>query len=106
MKLLAQEVQIGGETIKGPLSVDFTLSKVISSIINFLYAISGIILFFVIVWGGYMFLTSRGDAEKVGQAKAVISSGLIGFILLVVSGLLVQFLALIFGLDTSFLFGQ
>ena len=99
---LAQQVKVGGQTIKGPLVGIDNLGGLVSRIVNvFLIPLAGVILFIVLIWGGYDFIISRGNPDKLKSAKAKITTGVIGFILLVVSYLIVRLISDIFGLGTD-----
>lgn len=99
---LAQELKISGMPIQGPLPKELdSLGAIINTLIGFLYPFAGLILFFILVWGGYGLLLSRGDPEKIKGAKGKITSGLIGFILLVLSYFMVKVIAFIFGLNNG-----
>lgn len=97
--LLSQSLNFGNQTIKGPLdpSVD-SLGKLITKILGFLMPMAGIVLLFVLISGGYDYMMSEGNPEKIKSAQGKITSGIIGFILLIVSFLVVRLIALIFGL--------
>lgn len=96
---LAQKVTINNQTINGPLIGINDLGGLVSKVVNtFLIPLAGIILFLVLIWGGYDFIISRGNPEKVKSARAKITTGLIGFILLIVSYLIVRLLSEVFGL--------
>lgn len=96
-RLLAQNVGIGGVTIKGPLAPNInTLGDVINIVLPFFMSLAGIILFLVLVWGGYDFMMSQGSAEKMKTGKAKITAGLIGFVLLVLSYFITKLIAYIF----------
>lgn len=106
--LLAQGITINGQHIEGPLKgfggqpIE-KLSDVINILVVFLYPLAGILLFIFLVWGGYDFLLSGGDPEKVKSGKAKITSALIGFILLVLSFFIVRLFSYIFGLGSGIL---
>lgn len=99
----AQQVNIGGQTIEGPLVGITNLADVINRVIDFLIPIGGIILLFVMIWGGYDYLMSAGQPEKLKNAKGKITTGIIGFVLLVFSYIIVKLIAKIFGLDSGIL---
>jgi len=96
---LSQSLNFGNQTIQGPLdpSVD-SLGKVITKVLGFIMPMAGIVLLFVLISGGYDYMMSQGNADKVKSAQAKITSGIIGFILLIVSFLIVRLIAVIFGL--------
>src|SRR3990167_7030811 len=100
IRTLAQSVKINGQTITGPLdkSVNWTLGEVINRVLLVVVPLAGIILFFILVWGGYDFMLSGGNPEKVKKGKLKITTGLVGFILLVTSYLAVKLISQIFGI--------
>lgn len=105
-QLFAQNFNIGGQEIQGPLNLgidktpdQYTLADVIGKVTQFLFPLAAVILFFVLVWGGYDFLMSQGNADKVKSAQAKITTGLIGFFLLIISYVLTRIIASIFGLE-------
>jgi TRAP-type C4-dicarboxylate transport system permease small subunit len=99
MKYLAQSLNFGNQTIKGPLdpSVD-SLGKIITKVLGFIMPIAGIVLLFVLISGGYDYIMSQGNPEKIKSAQGKLTSGIIGFFLLILSFLVVRLIALIFGL--------
>lgn len=103
-KLLAQKITIGGTGFEGPLDPNIqNLGDLISRILSFIIPLSGIVLLFVLIWGGYDYMMSQGNPEKIKSAQAKITTGLIGFFLLISSYLVVRLIAGIFGLSTGIL---
>ncbi len=99
--LIAQKITINGNPITGPLQGIDTLSDLINIIVKFVYPLAGILLFIYFVWGGYDYLTSGGNPEKVKGAQGKLTSAIIGFTLLFVSYILVKIIASIFGLNSG-----
>jgi len=97
--LLSQSLNLGNQTIQGPLDsgVD-SLGKIITKALGFIMPMAGIVLLFVLISGGYDYMMSQGNADKIKSAQGKITSGIIGFILLIVSFLIVRLIAVIFGL--------
>jgi len=98
---LAQNLSIGGQAIQGPLQGINTVGDLISKILEFAIPMGGIILLFMMIWGGYDIITSQGSAEKWKTARNKITYGIIGFILLAVAFLLTKLVEVIFGLKTG-----
>jgi TRAP-type C4-dicarboxylate transport system permease small subunit len=97
--LLAQCITVGGQNICGPLdpSVD-SLGKIITKLLSFIMPIAGIVLLFVLISGGYDYMMSQGSPDKLKSAQGKITTGIIGFILLIISFVVVKLIAAIFGL--------
>ena len=79
-----------------------TLGGVLNSLVPYVMGIVGIILFFMIVAGGYTLLTAVGNPEKVKKGQALLTNALIGFIVIFAGYWIMQALQIIFGLDLSF----
>jgi len=96
---LAQEVTIDGQKIKGRLSDDINnLGDLVNIIIAFLIPVAGIILLIILILGGYGYMMSRGEPEKLKTAKGRITTALIGFALLLTAYLIVRVISGIFGI--------
>lgn len=95
--VFAQEINVNGTSIKGPLSAQYTdIASIINNVMPFIMALAGIILFLVLMWGGFDYVTSQGVPEKLKSANAKITAGVIGFVLLVLSFLITRVLSYIF----------
>lgn len=95
--VFAQEIKVNGMSITGPLVGYATIGDIINNVVPFIMTMAGIILFFVLMWGGVDYVTSQGQPEKLKTANAKITAGVIGFVLLVLSFLITRVLAYIFG---------
>lgn len=103
MRYLAQSFNIGGQTIEGPLDPKFnSLGSLVTEVLKFLVPLAGVILLFVLIWGGYDFMMSQGNPEKIKSAQAKLTTGIIGFVLLLVSFLMAKLISTIFGLGAGF----
>lgn len=63
----------------------------VMAVINTLLGFLGIIAIVVILWGGFRWLTGGGNEEKVGEAKKIITAGIIGLVIIFVSYAIAQF---------------
>ena len=54
----------------------------IMSIVNAMLAFLGVIAILIVLYGGFVWLTSGGNEEKVGEAKKIIAAGVIGLIII------------------------
>ena len=67
------------------------LREGIMAIVRVLLGFLGIIAIVIILYGGFVWLTSAGNEEKVGQAKKIITAGIIGMIIIFVSYAIAEF---------------
>ncbi|OGK56931.1 hypothetical protein A3J15_00880 [Candidatus Roizmanbacteria bacterium RIFCSPLOWO2_02_FULL_38_10] len=75
-----------------------TIADVIGIVLKFLIPFAGILLFVFMVWGGFTFLTSQGEPEKIATGKKRITYAIFGFVLLVFAFLLVSLVTRILGI--------
>lgn len=66
------------------------LSSIVSEALPYLFAISGLLLFAYLVWGGFDYLTSMGDEKKAEAARGKITHAILGFIIIFAAYWLVQ----------------
>jgi len=59
-----------------------SLESVAGSIISMFLSILGVIFIGFIIYGGYTWLMSRGEADKVNSAKGIIKTSIIGLIII------------------------
>lgn len=89
-----------GEPAKSPYFRTFsTPGGIISRALLFAFPIAGIILFLMIVWGGFEMVTGATNAKSMDAGKQRITAAVIGFGLLFVSYWLMQIVELVFGLS-------
>ena len=97
-EVYAQNISISGMPIKGPLVGYNNIADIVNNVVPFIMTLAGIILFFVLMWGGLDYVQSQGQPEKLKSANAKITAGVIGFVLLVLSFLITRVLSYIFGI--------
>ncbi len=102
MRFLAQSLNIGTDNpvkIEGPLDDSVSsLGQIISKGLGFIMPMAGIVLLFVLISGGYDYMMSQGNPDKIKAGQAKITSGIIGFVLLIISFLVTRLIAYVFGL--------
>jgi TRAP-type C4-dicarboxylate transport system permease small subunit len=60
-----------------------SLFDIINRILPIVYSVAGIILFGLIIYGGFMWLTSAGDPDKVRKAVNTIVNAVIGVAIII-----------------------
>lgn len=108
MQYLAQSLNIKTTTgqsivVQGRLQNINNLSDVINLSLTFIIPFAGVALLLVIIYGGYEILMSQGVAEKLEGGKHKITSGIVGFVLLVLSYFIAKLLGYIFGVGEGIL---
>ncbi len=67
------------------------LREGIMTIVQYLFGFLGIIAIIIMLYGGFVWLTSAGSEEKVSQAKKIITAGVIGLVIIFISYALAAF---------------
>jgi len=80
-----------------PLS---NLTDTFGRIISILIPVGGIVLFVMLIIGGFYFITSNGDPRKVEGAKATITYAIGGIVLLALAFFIIQVIAFFAGVPT------
>ena len=61
------------------------LREGVMNVVNVLLGFLGILAIIIILWGGFRWLTSGGNEEKIGEAKKIITAGIIGLVIIFTS---------------------
>src|SRR3989338_10939301 len=86
-------------SITGPLQGIDKLKDLINVLINVvLFPLAGVIVFFILIWGGYDLMMSQGEAEKIQSGRNKITTAIIGMVLLTISYLITKIIGYVFGL--------
>lgn len=67
------------------------LNKLITKIVNIITVIVGIIAVIMIIVGGFKYITSGGDSNKVGSAKNTILYAVVGLVVVALAQFIVKF---------------
>lgn len=73
---------------------------VIQVIINWLIVLAGIIALFLVIYSGIKFINSGGDPKSVDSAKKALTYALLGFIVILLSFFIVNFIATFTGVES------
>lgn len=76
-----------------------TPAGIINRLIIFIFPIAGLILFVLIVWGGFEMLTSPANKSNYETGKNRVVAAVIGFILLFCSYWIIQIIEVIFSVN-------
>ena len=67
------------------------LTDTIAMLINVFLGLLGTIAVVLIIYGGWMWMTSQGNAEKVQKAKMILTSAIIGLVIILASYAIARF---------------
>lgn len=93
MLVLAQGLPVPTSPYPGPAVTLQDVRDVIETIARFLILVSVIVAVIFIVWGGMMYMMAGDDAAKASAAKTRIVNGIIGALVVLAVGLILQTLA-------------
>lgn len=90
---MAGDLEIGLEYAEnlGLADTDEDPRDVVVSVIRFLMTFLGLIAVAVILLGGFRWLTSAGNEDKISKAKKTIIAGVVGLIVVLAAFAIVQF---------------
>lgn len=61
------------------------------NIISWVLGFLGLVAVVMIIYGGFMWLTAAGNEERIGTAKQIISSAIIGLVIILLAWAIVYF---------------
>ncbi len=85
---------------ESPLAESFVSpAALVNRILQFLFPIAGLILFVMLVWGGFNILSNPHSATGLKSGRERITAALVGFFLLFASFWIIQIVEFVFGLS-------
>lgn len=91
-------------SIKSPLRSEITdISGLIDVLLTFLFPLAAVLLFVMLSYAGFVYLNSEGAPDKIKQAQGIITSSIIGLILLFLAFFIIRIVSSIFGFDGGIL---
>ena len=80
----------GSDDIRTQVNTDLGLGEkdprvIVASVINVILGFLGIIAVVIILLGGFKWMTAGGSEHKIGEAKKLITAGVIGLVIILAS---------------------
>jgi hypothetical protein len=75
-----------------------TPGKIITDLLPIIFSLAGLILFGMLIAGGFQMMTSAGNPKGADAGKARLTSALIGFLIIFIAYWLTQIMQIIFGI--------
>jgi FtsH-binding integral membrane protein len=90
-----------GTVVGGTIGRYSQITQLFNPFIATAYAIAGLVVFFVVLGGGFMYIMGAGqsDAKRLEQGKQALTWGIIGLIVIFVSYWLIRIIELLTGMD-------
>lgn len=81
-----------GSAFNSPIGVSIGLGDLVSIILSNAVAIAGLIMVFLLVFGGIMIISGAGsdNPERAAKGKQAVTAALLGFIIIFVSYWIIQ----------------
>jgi hypothetical protein len=86
LKLNLEYPSFGGFKLSGSTNIN----EVVAWLYYFMISISGLSAFVMLVRGGFMWMSSAGNPNTLGEAKDTITSAILGLIIILASFLILQ----------------
>ncbi|KKS96227.1 MAG: hypothetical protein UV71_C0001G0101 [Microgenomates group bacterium GW2011_GWC1_43_13] len=77
------------------------LGLLFKNIVSYALGFAGIVLFILLLVGGFKFITSGGDPKAVESAKKTLTSAIAGLFIILVSYLIMILISNILGVDVT-----
>lgn len=89
------------KSVFGPATTFPTLGSLISVILFNVYVVTGVILLFLLVFGGIQIIASAGSGNPEGaqKGKGAVTTAVIGFLIIFTSYWIIQIIEVITGID-------
>jgi len=69
---------LGHATASSGLNTTSSVPAIIGNVIKVILGVSGTVALIFIIWGGIQWMISKGDGGKIGEARKLMTSGMIG----------------------------
>lgn len=81
-----------------PESLD-SPAEIMNRVLSFAFPIAGLILFIMLLWGGFEMLTGAATKKSLDAGRQRITAAVVGFLLLFVSYWIAQIIEVVFGVS-------
>ena len=104
MSQLALKFPGGKEILETDVGSTFVFPKktpadIINAVIPIIFILAGIILLFMLVFGGFTIFLSAGNPEKIKKGTGMITSALVGFLIIFAAYWIIELLQITFGIQ-------
>lgn len=90
-----------GPEIVGGIPTFLYFETIFSRVVGYLLALGGVIFFFMLVSGGFKYLTSAGDPKAISAAHTTLTTAIMGLVLSILAVSILAFIEYITGANVS-----
>lgn len=72
---------------------------IVKNVVNAALAFSGLVALILLIYAGIMYVTSKGDPQKVESAKKTVTYAIVGLIIIFMSFFIVSLISTLTGVD-------
>jgi len=87
----AETLQVGNPQDCTDPEAESSVNALITSAINIISVIVGVVAVIMIIWGGFKYITSGGDSGNISAAKNTILFAIVGLIIVALAQIIVRF---------------
>jgi hypothetical protein len=87
-------------TISSPIGVS-TIGGLVTNLIPIVMAVAGVALFGLFIYGGFNWMTSTGDPQKLKKAQGIMVNAIIGIAIVASSAILTRIVGNVLGISWS-----
>ena len=80
-------------------SDNLEIGTIITELLPYIYVIAGLILLLMLIAGGFGLMTAAGNPDKMKAGYGKIKSGLIGFLIIFISYIVVMIMETVLGVE-------
>ena len=77
------------------------LEPIFRNLVNSIIALSGVVLFIMLIIAGFNFLFSGGDQKKLEKARGTMTNAIIGLVIIACAYLILQTIKIFTGVDVT-----
>jgi len=89
--------------LESPTTQFTSIASIVNAFVSPILMLAGIVLFGLVVVGGFKYMTSGDDPKAKDGAKGTITSALIGFIIVFGAYWIIEIISTVIGLDIAIL---
>ena len=92
---LGECLNFQGDTVENTYP---SIASLLNNLLPNIFIFAGLVIFFLIFFGGFTILTNAGNPNKQNEGQQIITGAVIGFLVIILSYLIIQIIEIITGI--------